>query len=258
MKSMLLTIDVGNSDSVFGVFDGKRLAGTLRVSTDIRRTEDEYALALGAFLAARGWDGGTLAGAAISNVVPPLGPLIESLARRFVKKDPLVVRAGIKTGMPILYDNPHEVGADRIVNAVAVAALYEAPAVVVDFGTATTFDVVTRAGEYAGGVIAPGLALSAEALFARASRLPRVEITPPSKVVATNTVESMQAGLYHGYAALVEGILRRIEEERKETSFVVATGGLARVVAPAVPAIRKVDPNLTLHGLRLLYEKNRA
>jgi type III pantothenate kinase len=254
---MLLAVDVGNTQTVFGVFEGKTLAASLRVATDLQKTEDEYALILDAFLAQRDRKG-KINGVAIANVVPPLAPAFEALARRRFGVEPLVVRAGVKTGVPILYDNPLEVGADRIVNAVAVCRLYRVPAVVVDFGTATTFDVITAGKEYAGGIIAPGLTLSAETLFAHASRLPRVEIAPPSKTVATNTIESIQAGLYHGYVGLVEGVLEKIREERKEDFFVVATGGQASLIAPSVPAIEKVDPDLTLQGLRILYEKNRS
>ena len=257
-KTVLLAVDVGNTQMVFGIFEGKTLAASLRVATDLKKTEDEYALLLDAFLAKRGRKG-KIQGVAIANVVPPLAPVFEALARRRLGVEPLVVRAGVKTGVPILYDNPLEVGADRIVNAVAVCRLYRAPAIVVDFGTATTFDVITAKKEYAGGIIAPGLTLSAETLFAHASRLPRVKIAPPSKTVATNTIESIQAGLYYGYIGLVEGVLKKIREERKkEDFFIIATGGQASLIAPSVPAIEKVDPDLTLQGLRILYEKNRS
>jgi type III pantothenate kinase len=255
--SLLLAADVGNTHIVFGVFRGEKLLDRLRVSTLLERTEDEYRALMENFLQRHGWKAGDVTGVVLSNVVPSLTPILENFCRQTFGLSPLMVRPGIKTGISILYDNPQEVGADRIVNAVAVSELYKVPAVVVDFGTATTFDVVSAKKEYLGGVIAPGLALSAEALFRRAARLPRVELARPSKVVATNTVESMQSGLYHGYASLVRGILAEIRRERGEDFFVAATGGLAETLAPALPEIQAVDQELTLKGLRILHERNR-
>lgn len=251
---MLLAIDIGNTQTIFGLFKGGDIVGTLRIATDINKTADEYQLIIEPFLK-KHLKKKKLSGIAISNVVPPLLWTFETLSDALSVR-PLIVRPGIKTGMAILYDNPLEVGADRIVNAVAVSDLYRTPAIVVDFGTATTFDVITEKREYAGGVIAPGLSLSAEALFQHAARLPRVELSKPSKIVATNTIESIQAGLFHGYAGLVKGILQDIQAERGEEHFIVATGGLAHIIAPNVPAINTIDPDLTLKGLHILYEKN--
>ncbi len=198
-----------------------------------------------------------LVGVALASVVPSLTGVLVELSRQYLGHEPLVVEPGVKTGMPILYEPPGDVGADRIVNGVAAFAAFGGPVIVVDFGTATTFDVVTRKGEYAGGVIYPGIGISADALFQRAARLPRVEIKNPGRVIGRSTVASIQAGLFFGYAAMVEGILARIRAELGEPMRVVATGGLAESLAPDVPSIEAVDPVLTLTGLRLIWERNR-
>jgi len=194
---------------------------------------------------------------ALASVVPSLTGVIVELSRHYLGHEPLVIEPGVKTGMPILYEPPGDVGADRIVNGVAAFAAFGGPVIVVDFGTATTFDVVTKKGEYAGGVIYPGIGISADALFQRAARLPRVEIKNPGRVIGRSTVASIQSGLYFGYASMVEGILARIRTELGEPARVVATGGLAESLAPDVPSIEAVDPVLTLTGLRLIWERNR-
>ncbi len=206
---------------------------------------------------ARGVKPAELMGVVLASVVPSLTSVLVELSRQYLGHEPLVIEPGVKTGMPILYEPPGDVGADRIVNGVAAFAAFGGPVIVVDFGTATTFDVVTRKGEYAGGVIYPGIGISADALFQRAARLPRVEIKNPGRVIGRSTVASIQSGLYFGYAAMVEGILARIRAELGEPARVVATGGLAGSLAPDVPAIEAVDPVLTLTGLRLIWERNR-
>ncbi|MEW6368499.1 MAG: type III pantothenate kinase [Acidobacteriota bacterium] len=252
---MLLALDVGNTHTVVGVFAGKRLMAHWRISTQRERTVDEYGLAIRNLLSLSEIDRRKLAGFAVSCVVPPLTPILERVARRYFEIDAFMVEPGIKTGMPILYDNPQEVGADRIVNAVAAFEKYGGPSIVVDFGTATTFDAISVRGEYLGGAIAPGIMISAEALFQRAARLPRVEIRKPDSIIGKSTVTSMQSGLFYGYIGLVEGILERMKKDH-ETRTVVATGGLATVLSPETPLIEKVDPDLTLDGLRIVYERN--
>ena len=253
---MLLAIDVGNTNTVLGVFLGETLTAHFRITTHPERTEDEYGVLAVALLREAGLDPGAVEGIAISSVVPPLTPVFEGMVRERFGREPLMIEPGVKTGMPILYENPHDVGADRIVNGVAAFARYGGPAVVIDFGTATTFDTITARGEYLGGVIAPGLGISAEALFRRAARLPRVDIKRPARVIGRNTVASMQSGIFFGYAGLVEGIVRRIRAELGEDSKVVATGGLAMAFEKEFPFVDAFDPHLTLHGLRLIHEKN--
>ena len=253
---MFLAIDIGNTNTVLGVFNGETLGAHFRIMTRPERTVDEYGVLLLSLLREGGIDPSLFDGIAISSVVPPLTPTFQEVARDRFGRDPLMVEPGVKTGMPILYENPHEVGADRIVNGVAAFARYGGPAIVIDFGTATTFDAITAKGEYLGGVIAPGLGISAEALFERAARLPRVDIKRPPRVVGRNTVNSMQSGLYFGYVGLVEGIVRRIRAEVGEELKVIATGGLARAFEEDLPIVSAFDEHLTLHGLRLIYEKN--
>ena len=255
---MLLTIDIGNTNIVLGVFRGEELIAHFRVMTQPERTADEYGVLALSLLREADLDPGGVEGIAMASVVPPLTPVLAECLRARFRREPLLIEPGIKTGMPILYENPHEVGADRIVNGVAAFARYGGPAVVIDFGTATTFDTITAKGEYLGGVIAPGLGVSAEALFARAARLPRVDIRRPAKVIGRNTVSSMQSGLYYGYAGLVEGIVRRLLAEIGTEAKVIATGGLASVFESEFPFVGVFDPDLTLHGLRLIYEKNQA
>ncbi len=254
---MLLVIDVGNSNIVLGVYNGTLLVRSWRISTDKSRTSDEYAVLLHSLFGQAGFGFSEVKAAIISSVVPPLTGVMEAISHDFFNLTPYVVGPGIKTGMPIHYDNPREVGADRIVNAVAGYEKHKCPLVIVDFGTATTFDYVNRKGEYCGGAIAPGLAISVEALFQRASKLPRIDIIKPPHVIAKNTVNSMQAGIFFGYVGLVDGIVERIRNESNEDFRVIATGGLAGLIAPESKTIDEVDENLTLDGLRILYERNR-
>ncbi len=254
---MLLVIDVGNSNIVLGVYDGPGLVRSWRLSTDKSRTSDEYGVLLHSLFDQAGLDFSAVRASIISSVVPPLTGIMEAISHDFFKLTPYIIGPGIKTGMPIHYDNPREVGADRIVNAVAGFEKHKCPLVIVDFGTATTFDYVNSKGEYCGGAIAPGLAISIEALFQRASKLPRIDIAKPPHVIAKNTVNSMQSGIYFGYVGLVDGIVERIGAESHEEFRVIATGGLASLIAPDSKTIDEVDENLTLDGLRILYERNR-
>ncbi|HYG62015.1 MAG TPA: type III pantothenate kinase [Thermoanaerobaculia bacterium] len=254
---MLILVDVGNTNTVFGVYRGDELVESFRLSTDTERTADEYGSLLLPLFALAGIEPTAADAVVVSSVVPPLHFTLDSLARRYFGKKPLFIEPGVRTGMPIRYDNPAEVGADRIVNAVAARERYGAPVIVVDFGTATTFDLVNAAGEYVGGIIAPGITISAEALFAHASRLYRVDVRKPDELVGRNTAGAMQAGIYYGYIGLVDGILERLLEEIPETKTVVATGGQADLIAGGSRFIREVDPMLTLIGLKLIYDRNR-
>jgi len=253
---MLLVIDVGNTNISFGVFEGEALLHHLRSESARARTADEYAVLIRQMLALRGVAPERIESAIIASVVPTLTDTMVGLVRRAFGRDALVVGPGIKTGMPILYENPREVGADRIVNAVAAYEWARSGVIVVDFGTATTFDCVTPKGEYLGGVIAPGIQISAEALFSRAARLHRVEIALPPRVVGRNPVHSMQSGIVYGYAGLVDGLCGRLKKELGHPCRIVATGGLARLIAPQTESIEVVDDDLTLTGLRLLHERN--
>ncbi len=256
-RGLLVLVDAGNTNTVFGVYRGDELLESFRFSTDDERTADEYGALLLPLFLQHGLDPRRAEAVVVSSVVPPLHPTLERLAQRFFGREPLFVEPGVRTGMPIRYDNPAEVGADRIVNAVAARELYGAPVIVVDFGTATTFDVVNAAGEYAGGIIAPGILISAEALFAHAARLYRVDVRRPPQLVGRNTASAMQSGIFYGYVGLVDGILERLLAERPDTRTVVATGGQAELVASGSRYIQKVDPGLTLLGLKLIYERNR-
>jgi type III pantothenate kinase len=254
---MLLTVDVGNTNTVLGVFEGADLRVHWRLTTRREQTADEYGILVRNLFSGSELDPGKIAAVALASVVPPLTPVLVELSREYLGHEPLVVEPGVKTGMPILYEPPGDVGADRILNGVAAFAAFGGPAVVVDFGTATTFDVITKKGEYAGGVICPGIGISADALFQRAARLPRVDVRNPGLVIGRSTVTSMQAGLYFGYATMCEGIIGRIRAELGEEVRVVATGGLAEPLAVEIPSIEAVDPVLTLTGLRLIWERNR-
>ena len=255
MAEHLLVVDVGNTNVVLGIYEGDTLAHSWRLTTARERTADEYGV-----LARQLLEGNAkkLDGAIVSSVVPPLNGPIEQMVEKYFGVRPLFVEAGIKTGMAVAVDNPLEVGADRIVNSVAAYEKYGGPLIVVDFGTATTFDVVTGDGKYAGGVIAPGINISAEALFARASRLPRVEIRRPPTVIGTNTVVNMQSGLFFGYLGLVDGILARMKKELPKVKRIIATGGLASLLADDSEHIDEVDPDLTLRGLKIIYDRNRG
>ncbi len=254
---MLLVIDVGNSNTVLGIYQGDELKKDWRVGTDKYRTVDEYAMLINDLFRLSELSFNDLSDVIVSCVVPPMLNTLETLCRQYFKLTPYVVGPGIKTGMPIQYENPREVGADRIVNAVAAYEQCRSSLIVVDFGTATTFDVISADGSYQGGAIAPGVGISAEALFERASKLPRVEFSRPPQIIAKNTVSSMQSGIFFGYVGLVEGIVSRMKAELPETPKVVATGGLAAPIAAATDSIDLVEPFLTLEGLRILYQRNR-
>jgi type III pantothenate kinase len=253
---MLLALDVGNTNTVIGVFDGKALRAHWRLSTRREGTRDEYAMLIKGLFDFAGLPFERVSAVIMSSVVPPLQGPLEEMARQYVGVEPVVVGPGIKTGMPILYESPRDVGADRIVNAVAAFEAYGGPCIVVDFGTATTFDAVSARGEYIGGVICPGIGISSEALFQHAAKLPRVDIARPKGVIGRNTVGSMQAGLFYGYLSLVEGVVARMRAELGGRAVTVATGGLAQLVLAESAAIDHVDPLLTLTGLRILFERN--
>jgi type III pantothenate kinase len=263
-QTMLLALDVGNTNTVLGLYrlTTDELVTHWRISTLRTQTADEYGVLFLNLFAMRKIEATEISSIIISSVVPPLETTLRQVCERYFKVKPMFVEPGIKTGMPILVDNPAELGADRLVNGVAAFARYGGPCIVVDFGTATTFDVVSAKGEYIGGVIAPGLAISAEALFSRAARLSRVDVKKPAKVVGTNTVAHMQSGLYFGYIGLVDGILERIIKETQGQDAVVpkviATGGLARLIVDDSRFIDTIDDMLTLDGLRLIYERNRV
>jgi type III pantothenate kinase len=253
---VLLAIDVGNTNTVLGAFDGTALRQQWRVETSRSRTCDEWGILIRQLFAAVGLDPGQVKSIAISSVVPPLVFALEQMAQRYFGVKPLFVGPGVKTGLPILCDDPREVGADRVVNAVAAFHRWKRGLIVVDFGTATTFDAVSPRGEYLGGAIAPGISISMEALFRHASKLPRVEFARPPHVVGKNTVASMQSGLVFGYVGLVDGICERMQAELPFPAQVVATGGLAPLLAGLSKAITEVDEHLTLDGLRLIHEMN--
>ena len=253
---MLLAVDIGNTNIVFGLFEENQIKSHWRISSDKSRTSDEYGVLFKKLIDIKEIDTKEIKGAAISCVVPTLLETILDAINTYFEVDPIIVGPGVKTGMPILYHNPKEVGADRIVNGVSAYEKYHKSVIVVDFGTATTFDCISEKGEYLGGLITTGLHVSAEALYQKASKLPRVEIVKPENVIGKTTVESIQSGLVHGYAGLVDGIVKKIKAEMKTNPNVIATGGSAGLIAAESETIESVDDFLTLKGLKLIYEQN--
>ncbi len=253
---MLLAVDIGNTNIVLGAYEGDVLRASWRTATAVHRMPDEYAMLLNSFFTYRGLKLSDVDSAVISSTVPPLSTTFEELCERYLGVRALVVGPGIKTGIRVLYENPRDVGPDRIANAIAVHHFYGGPAIVVDFGTGTTFDAVSAEGDYLGGAIAPGITIAAEALFQRAARLYRIELVAPKAAIGRTTISSMQSGIIFGYVGLVEGIVARFQEEMGPAR-VIGTGGLAEVVARETKVIEKVDQALTLEGLRLIHELNR-
>ncbi len=253
---MILAVDISNTDIVLGLYRGKQLVADWRINTDKLRTPDEYGLLLLNLFAHRRLDPSEVKAIIISNVVPPLIGAWERMCRQYFGCEPMVVGPGIRTGLSIKMENPREVGADRIVNAVAAMEKYGGPVIVIDFSTATTFDVISGRGEYLGGVIAPGLSISVEALVQRTAQLPRIEMVKPRRVIGKNTVASMQSGVMYGAVGQVNEIVRRLKEELGGDAYVVATGSLAEVISQETREINEVNPLLTLEGLRILYERN--
>ena len=253
---MLLTIDIGNTNITFGLYEGERLRPSWRIRTIHEKMPDEYGILMTQLFQHRGYQPQAVTGVAIASVVPPLTPVFQQACQDYVGQAPLVVDAGVRTGVQVRYENPREVGADRVVDAAAVRALYGVPACVVDLGTATTFDAVSADGDYLGGAIAPGVGIAARALFERTAKLPRVELKRPPSAIGRNTRHSIQSGLLYGYVGLVEGMVARFKAELGPETRVVGTGGLASVIAQETDVIDVVDPWLTLHGLRIVYELN--
>ncbi|WP_296826083.1 type III pantothenate kinase [uncultured Megasphaera sp.] len=253
---MLLVIDVGNTNIVLGIFKGQELVDHWRVSTDRLRTTDEYGVLIRHLFYLNGVNSEEIDAIIISSVVPPVMPTLERMCQRYFGLTPLVIGPGVKTGMDIKYDNPREVGADRIVNAVAAYEKFGGPVIIIDFGTATTFCAVDKKGTYLGGAICPGIGISTDALVQRTAKLPRIEVVQAEKVICRNTVESMQAGVFYGFVGQVDGIVTRMRKELGCKAKVVATGGLAVIVAPATDAIDVVEPMLTLEGLKIIYDRN--
>lgn len=253
---MLLVIDVGNTNIVLGIFKDQELVDHWRVSTDRLRTTDEYGVLIRHLFYLNGVNSEEIDAIIISSVVPPVMPTLERMCQRYFGLTPLVIGPGVKTGMDIKYDNPREVGADRIVNAVAAYEKFGGPVIIIDFGTATTFCAVDKKGTYLGGAICPGIGISTDALVQRTAKLPRIEVVQAEKVICRNTVESMQAGVFYGFVGQVDGIVTRMRRELGCKAKVVATGGLAVIVTPATDAIDVVEPMLTLEGLKIIYDRN--
>ncbi len=254
---MLLAVDIGNTNIAVGIFRGKTLAHHWKIRSEAEKTCDEYMVVLRGLIQSAPLDDEPIREAIVSSVVPPLTPVFQKLCRDMFQVKSLTVGPGLKTGMPIKYENPMEVGADRVVSAVAALEKYGGPCIVVDFGTATTFDAISAGGEYLGGAIAPGVQISAEALYMRTSKLPRIEIRRPERAIGRTTETSMQSGLYFGYAGLVSCLIEKLSAELKGTTTVVATGGFASLIRREISAIDHYEPHLVLHGLRILSERNR-
>ncbi len=254
---MLLAIDIGNTSVKLGIFDGDKLIHTWNLATGIHRTTDEYGTFLLGLMEHQHLLPPNVEGAVLCGVVPPLITVFVDLCHKYLRHKPLVVEAGVKTGLRIQFDNPREVGTDRVVGVVAAHYLYGKPIIVIDFGTAITFDVISRDGTYIGGVICPGINIALEALFTRTAMLPRIELTRPVRVIGKNTVAAMQSGIVLGYTSLVEGMVKRIEEELGDKPLVVATGGYAHQMARGTSVINVVNHDLVLTGLRLIYERNK-
>lgn len=254
---MLLAIDIGNTVTTLGVFADSELRATWCLATNDYRTADEYAILLINLLRHHGLEPADIKKASICCVVPPILPTYEELLQHYFHLSPLVVAAGVKTGVRIRLENPKEVGADRIVNAAAAHHLYDGPVIIVDLGTATTFDIVSKEGDYLGGVIAPGISTAAEALFTKAAKLPRVEISPPQQAIGTSTISAMQSGIVFGYVALIEGLVARVQNELGEKARIIATGGWSELIARQTKIFEAVNLNLTLIGLRIIYYMNR-
>ena len=253
---MLLTIDIGNTNVTLGVFEGQRLEYRCRLSTDSRRLADEYGLTITSILSLKGVEPKAVTSACICSVVPPLTGTLEEVCKEYFKVTPLTVHAGVKTGVRILYDNPRDVGADRVADAVAAFRLYVGPVIIVDFGTATVFDAISKDGDYLGGAIATGIDVAAEALHQSTAQLRRVELIPPKSVIGRNAVDSLQSGLVLGYISLVEGMIQRFKKELGQEAVVVATGGIAPLMARETQVFDAVNPDLTLIGLSMIYEMN--
>ncbi len=253
---MLLCLDIGNTNITLGLFQGEKIRATWRIATDVNKMPDEYGALLLTLLPHEGIALDAIKHAAICSVVPPLAPTFEELCRHYFRVDPLVVEAGTKTGVRVLYDDPRAVGADRIVDAAAAHHLYGGPVIVVDFGTATVFDAVNKDGDYLGGAIAPGIGISTDALFQRAAKLPRIELVRPKTAIGKNTVTSMQSGIVFGYIGLVEGVIQRFQKELGGNAKVVATGGFAQLIAKESSLVDVINLDLTLEGLRMVYELN--
>lgn len=255
---MILVLDAGNTSIVLGVYDQDQLMYHWRMETLRHKTEDEYGMQIKAFLQDVELSFASINGIILSSVVPPIISTLERMCEKYFQEKPMIVGPGVKTGLNIKYDNPREVGADRIVNAVAAIHEYNSPLIVVDFGTANTFCYINEKQQYMGGAIAPGINISTEALYARAAKLPRIELTTPEQVVGKNTISAMQAGIVYGYVGQVEGIVARMKKTSKEQPTVIATGGLSSLIASETTIIDHVDPLLTLKGLHLIYKRNQA
>ena len=255
---MLLCVDIGNTNTVMGLYRGDDLLAHWRISTDHQKMPDEYAMQLMALLAYGGMAPEEIDGIALASVVPPLTDVFREMLTHYVRVEPLVVGTGVKTGVAIRYDNPRNVGADRVANAAAAYRLYGGPACIVDFGTGTTFDALSAKGEYLGGAIAPGVRIAAEALFERTAQLPRIDLVRPKKAIGSNTVDAMRSGVLFGYVGLVEGMVARFRQELGPDMRVIATGGLAQVISRETDVIEFVDPWLTLKGLRIIYALNQG